>query len=810
MMGRPLLGPLVMALVHRRQLLLFQVVPTVLLLVVAALPLIDGSGTLFYRDVSTTHLPLTEAFAHGLEAGRLPLVDPHRASGQALVGNPNAVALYPTRLLHAFMDPLRVHNAHFWIHWLLAPFAGWWLGRAFGLRHAAAWTVGVAWASSGFFLSQMNLMNLVAGATLAPALVAAARDLRVRVEGRTVLALGLLWGLLLVAGDPSFAALALFAATVAFGRPRSSRSLAGAGLALGAGTLLAAPQLVELLRILPTSFRGFWEMSPRAVLAQSWDPRSVLELFLPLAFGGPDLGFWGFGVHGGNPPLFHSLSPGPVALALAVCGSLPGPRSAARRWALVLCGVGVFVALGAFNPAVRAALALPGASVLRYPVKAWLLVALALSLLAGSGAERLLRGGRRVPTIVFGGLAVLYAGTFVAVARFGSLLVERAGALSGGRVLPEVLAVQPARWTAIALTGLLFVLAALAVVRLVRAERAVAILGVLLLGGTGVLLGPLVDIDATAAYRSDDPELALPAGVGPDNRIAHGSLRGLFPGTGDASGFLRSLPDRRLHWLARLHARQLVPASGVAHGLRYAYNPSTEGLDTFTVFALSRAVPRLPDDEHRVRLLQRTGVDRLVLDRALDGSVDLGAPIATLPGALVPTRVWALDAPPAVRLAHVVREAPSLDAALEVLVGPDFDPATDVVVAGGASTHRGSEEGTPVSSARRPGTAVILASEAEVLDVETRSPDGGVLVTDRAWLPLWTARIDGIETPVRVVDGFLLGVDVPAGVRRVRFEVDRRPFRVGIVLSVAGLLLLVGIADRFRFGVALPGRNRGP
>ncbi|MEM7355244.1 MAG: hypothetical protein AAF657_30820, partial [Acidobacteriota bacterium] len=395
---------------------LFYVAPTLLLLILAAWPLISGSGTLYTRDVLTSHFPLKSSQAEALRAGELPLIDPYRAGGQPLLGNPNALPLYPDNLLYLFASTLWALNAHFWLHLLLAPLAFYWLGRAWGLSRPAAWAGAVCYVSSGFFLSLLNLYNLVAGAALAPALVAACLDAATRQQKskpyRGVLALaGALWGLLILAGDPLFAAVAVllaFTALVARGDlPRRWRGFGlPLGLALACGTLIAAPMLIEFFRILPLSYRGYWQFSIRAALSQSWDPRSAVEWLLPFFFGRPDFTFWGTRFYGGNPPLFYSFYPGLLSLALiALAGR---PRSRAAWWAWAATAGGLFLAIGAWNPVVRWLYLLPGASALRYPVKLWPLVAVGCAMLCAIGFERLLENGPRRLARIIGALAVFY------------------------------------------------------------------------------------------------------------------------------------------------------------------------------------------------------------------------------------------------------------------------------------------------------------------------------------------------------------------------------------------------------------------
>ncbi|MCZ7651915.1 MAG: hypothetical protein M5U13_12450 [Thermoanaerobaculia bacterium] len=118
---------------------------------------------------------------------------------------------------------------------------------------------GGLYACSGFFASLLNLANVASGAALAPALAAAALGVAGPGRRRMPATFALLWALLLLAGDPMTAALALLlalsAAALLRGRTAGWGRLAAG---LGLGSLVALPQVVEMLRILPVSFRGFW------------------------------------------------------------------------------------------------------------------------------------------------------------------------------------------------------------------------------------------------------------------------------------------------------------------------------------------------------------------------------------------------------------------------------------------------------------------------------------------------------------------------------------------------------------------------
>ncbi len=778
---------------------LAYVAPTLLLLVLAVWPLIRGTGTLYTRDVLTSHYPLKASQAEALRRGELPLIDPYRAGGQPLLGNPNALPLYPDNLLYLVASPLWALNAHFWLHLLLAPAAFYWLGRSWGLGRAAAWAGGVCYAASGFFLSLLNLYNLVAGAVLAPAFIAACLDAcggegpddetHGRVGRRAVVA-GMLWALLVLAGDPMFAAQALLlaiGAVIAHRRRLVFRTatlrLAGA---LGCGLLIAAPMLIEFARILPLSYRGYWQFSIRAALAQSWDPRSALEWLLPFFFGRPDFSFWGSRFYGGNPPFFYSLFPGVLCLCLIALSGWPRRRAAIWAWAAAAGGL--FFAAGAWNPIVRLLYHLPGASALRYPVKLWLVVAIGCSLLCALGFERLLDGGRRRLARIMAGAAVFYLAVWGLLLWSPPWVAASLRALDAERLNEATLARESARWSALCFLSL-FTLALFALALLAGRKRRFATGATLLavhLVSQGFFLAALFDADDTEHYRRPP---ALLTSIPEDSIVVHGGFRDLFGR--QAISPLTAFPDPRFFWLARRQAAQLYPFAGIAQGRRYELNHSPEGLDSFFSVSLAQAIQGM-DDTRRLRLLAASGVDTLILDRELaPDAMALARQVATAPDSIpggIGTFVYRLPSAAApVSLLGQVWRAPQMNRALEILSSPDFDPQTAVVLPGVG----------PESSAAS-GRLDVLSDEVEELEVTTSSKAGGVLLTQRAYLDLYRATIDGRPAPTVVANLHRLAVEVPPGEHRVRLWIDRRPTRIGWTAALLGVAGICWMAIRNR------------
>lgn len=755
--------------------------PASLALAVAVAPLVGGGRTLFLRDVFNTHLPMKQAEAEALRAGHLPLVDPYRAGGQPLAGNPNAVPLYPDNALYRIAPTLWALNAHFWLHLLIAPFAMFWLGRRLGLSREAAWAAGVVYATSGYVLSNLCFYNLIAGVALAPGLIAALLETTGERPGRGAVATAVLWALLLLGGEPLLAGVALALAVGAGLTMAGWRRvhLLRVGLALLVGTLLAAPQLVELLRILPLSFRGHFGYGGGSGTVESFDPRQALEWLLPFPFGRLDrLGdFWGSRFYTDRPPYYPALYPGLLALALLAASGRPAGRRAAW-WAWGSVGLGVGLALGRFNPL---AAWLFGSGTLRYPIKLWLAVAIGGAVLCGLGYERTLQAAdgaaRRPLGRALAGLAlILLLGWLALVVRAGAarslLRTLIPGGFGGAFVEHERL-----RWAGLCLVSLAALALLALLVRMVGRRPALG--GVLLTVHAGLqlwLLRPLYPTDDVASYREPP---ALLAEVPPEARVVHGSFLDLFGPNQVGDG---QFPAPELRWVERRAFAELFPFAGPLFGRRYELNCSAEGLDSFLARVAQGAVANL-DDVRRVRLLRAFGVDRLLLERPLEPAAEgLVRLLRAQPSYGREIRVYAIEGAPAVFLAAHVRYAPDINAAIAQLVRPEFDASTSTVLAGDR-----------VARDWAPGVVRLLGADVESLVAEVVAPAGGVLVVERSHLPIYRAWIDGRPAPLLVANLYRMGVEVPAGTHLVRIATDRRPLVAGLALAALAALALAGL-----------------
>lgn len=776
-----------------KRFVLLYVAPLVLLLAAVFLPLIRGTETLYLRDVMNSHFPMKWSQAEAMRHGTLPLLDGYRAGGQPIAGNPNAVPFYPTNLLYLVAGTFWAMNAQFWIHLLLAPFAFYWMARSFGLGREPAWAAGACYTLSGFYLSHLSFYNLIAGATLAPALVASClrlADPRHDTAGRwSAPVTALLWGLIFLGGDPMMALLAFALAGLALLVTwRVRRGWCGFGrfallaASFAAGSLLALPQIVEFRRILPLSFRVQWGYTPLVATVASWDPHQLVEWAIPFFFGRPDVlgpgSFWGTRYFTDTPPYYLSLYPGLLALGLVAASGRP--RGLAASWAWIAALGGLFASLGRFNPLVNAFFQHAGNMAFRYPVKFWLPVAMGAALLCGLGFGRLFEEGsggawRRL-RFVLGGLALGLGAWWI----FLSFLPGPAGRFVGLVVAgqkPPFVANERLRWAGLCLLSLVALLALALCLGWMRRRPAAG--GAALLAVHAAvqlfLLRPLFPTDAVKPYLVKPPALAqVPRGL----LVVNPNFNYLF---GPSSLRQGKFPDPGMHWMERRAFYELYPFSGPVFGLRYELNTAPEGLDTFLARMAQGSLKGATDDQ-RMQLLAAWGVGRVLTDRVVRSSS--AKLLATYPSFGWTLYVW--DVPRRSAEAFMARRvafAPHLNEANKLLLRPDFDPRTDAVIAG---------RGRPLATAG--GSARVLKNEAERVEIDAAAGAGGsYLVVQRANL-LLEATVDGKPAPVETANLYRLAVKLPAGRHRVILATDRRPLHRAAWAVLLGLALLPGLA----------------
>ena len=748
-----------------------------------SVPTVLGRRTFYLRDVFLTHLPEKAFGAAELAQGRIPAFNPSWGLGQPFRGNPNALAFYPGNLFYLVLPFWSAFNLHYALHWLLALFAMRALARGLGQSPVAALFAGITYAGSGWLLSALTFYNVLTVVAWWPLAMLGAV-----LGGRRGLALGgIACGLALLGGEPVTATLGLVPLLyVAISRHGRRRGVLTA-VAIGAvGLLIALPQVVATLRVLPFTVRGGLGMNASQAADFRLHPLRLLELFVPFPFGrptylGPD-GIWAGSVLSGV-PLFLTLYAGILALWLGL--------AAARRhrgWALLaLAGPLVAVLAGLSGEL----LVKVGFGLFRFPEKFVLWLGLALPILAGWGLERALNEGlgawRRRAAIV-GGLMLFTAGASTVAGPFlvagVTRTLESKGALAAGladdqqSLALSLLTTQIASWRlALLVAGAALLLAFLVTrPRVARPWQATLLVGLQL--ATLVQLYPLVTTDRTDLYREPAPWTRR---MGPGAAV-HSAVQG-YPSWGPSPHY--GLPNGPHRPVDHFWAINLGAAPGVLHGLTYPLGPDLEGMHTLLFKPMLDALPAL-DWQQRVHWLRSVGIEAIArFDDPADSEVP-GLRLLDRAEALgVKTRLDAVENPaPPVWWPRMLNPVFDVENARS-LVTNNPDPITSVAVAVGRQEHLPAHD--PAGKVR------LLSSAPDRLEIETEG-GGGIAVIRRAWQPLLVAREGTRELTTRPVNLNLLGVEVPAGHHRIVLEASAWPeILAGCVALLALIVALLGL-----------------
>jgi hypothetical protein len=730
-------------------------------------PAVIGQRTLAFRDTDRLFTPVRTLVVEALRDGRLPLWNPHEATGRPLFAEGSHSVLHPLSLALAFLAPDAV-DALLLAGLGLAALGAHLLARGLGASGPAAAAAGAGYALSGFAVSMTGNQLFLVGLSTLPWVLWAAR-----LAGG-----GARWGPVATAlatasafrsGDTQAAgvgvALGLALAAEAGGR----RGLLRALLGVGAGVLLAGVQVAATAALLPFTTRALplhdaertlWALHPARLL--EWVIPGLVRgpiAEVPLGAGGAPVDFpFAESVHLGAPLL--------VAAALAV------PRAgdaARRRLALVLlasAGVLLWLALGHRLGARLALDLLPVVNQLRFTEKYMAPLGLCLAALAALGVDAF--AAAPLGRLARWGLAVAAAAAAGALA---ALLL----AADGTRALAVDLLGAPGAFHRDRLAaGLPHLAAALAAV--LAADR---------LRGAPARAGGLalaIALSASAASRLGthlgDPAahaLVTPLRLrsdGPAPRLAHPVEGQLLPSehadSVDAS--------------ARQRATVLAESTNVAFRVdafgQYTPLPSrrSEALAKALGLSQARQARRFAVD-HVALPLPVTPLFRRIADDAAAGGVPLARdPVRRYELWAVPHRPWAF-------FAERVLAVDGPGRAQQVLL---------------ALMARGDDGAVALEAAAAPPLAPgrVLGAErrAERVVVDAEAAGPALLVVQDAWWPGWRAEIDGAPAELLPADVLVRAVPFPAGRHRLVLTYDPPEVAAGLAISGAGLLALLGLA----------------
>jgi hypothetical protein len=744
----------------------------------------------YYRDLVVAFFPLRRFGIEGLLHGEMRFWNAYVHEGEPL--SMPAIS-YPLDLLQLLVPDERGFSLLLALHVPVAAVAFLCLGRRLGLSPLAAAGAALVYSLGGFTLSCLNLYVYLLAAAWAPVVVvgvlhAAEGGARRTAEGALLTALAIsTLGMEIVLQ-------ALLVGLVLAWRPREpGRVVRAAGmLALACG--LTAPLLLFLRDVVPQGGRA-GGMPVDVVLAYSVHPLSLLQVVVQRFFGDlSDLpgSWWGQNFFPSGYPYFQSLYLGATVLGVALVGAT---RPSAWRWRMIaLAGLALVIALGYWGGLGPVVALHPALRMLRFPVKAFFTVHVAVSLFAGAGLQALLSGvegaWRRFAVIASSAGALLVLALLLPVALPGAYRWFLEGFLPPGRPWPAM-AETGALVLRDAARGGAFALVAGLVAAAVARSRASAVFGTLatlgLVAGDLLSAGAGVNSMVTPAFYQLTPDVAaaLPR-LRSEGRAftcePHDSLT-------FAAAIAERTRDRRPldPWSYGVLVETLYPNTNVPAAVPTAY-----GVDHTRFYSPSRVFTRGEADCHpfpaiRDRL-RRAGVARVLsLDPLDDPALALQGEIR--PPALDPLvlHVYALTgALPLRSVASAVRTAADAES-VEARADLPFLQSGGTVL----------EDAGPEVAGVRGELQTLEESPGKVrLDVSAAGPTA-VVVRD-TFAPGWTARVNGEPAPISRADGRHLAVRVPAGRSEVSLRYVPPHLRPGLLLAAASAVVVAAGLQRRR------------
>lgn len=744
-------------------------------------PVIGGRSTLFYRDLYRQYMGTARLLSG--EAGIVPdlLWDPLLNGGQPLLGNPNRFVLYPTRGLYRLVDAVTGLNLEIVLHLLLGAVGAFLLARRLRLGPWPAAVASLAWSLGGISVSLTSHLGRFIAFQWMPLAFLAAEGLargRRRDAWWAVLVgvIGLQW----LSGG--FEVVLATAATVlgwaaARAGPSTGRAVGRAGAALAAGTGLAAVQVIPAAAMVLRSDRSGL-LGEGSILYWSVHPLRLLELAVPGLFGPIDVAevtgrYWGERLVDGGIPYFSTLYLGAAALVLALYGARGrGADRRLRRLLVIAAAGGIVLALGRHLPGAAALVAaLHRIVIVRFPVKATVLLAAPVALLAGFGAERVLASGAGRAMAATAALAAC-AGLAWAVTAAAPELAQRVLAALFGEAVPGMTAGVAAALghTALALAGLAVVLA------LPRKAWTGPLLALVVAADLGTAASAFLPRGPRWMLREPPPAVAL---------VKAAARGGRFYRAPDPIPMALRLPADRAWASAMAYETTLDRYLGATYGIPMIFHPDDARLATHRYAALARRVAVVPPA--RLRAVLELADVRAVMGPGAAGPPWLTDRVPVASRAVSPLTL-ARTAFPHGRAWFVgrFRRVTGAEAAARAVTAPGFDPRAVVILDGAPRVPRlpfGPETGLGVFRIAAPGAGWVVFSVP--------------------WAPGMEVDLDGRRVPAIPADGPFTAAAVGAGPHRVRLIYRPPEVAAGVAVSVLTLLVLLGLMARPR-----PARGR--
>lgn len=239
--------------------------------------------------------PWREMVLKSWASGHVPLWNPYELAGTPLLANSQSAALYPPHIvlgvLHVPTAPAMTILA--WLHLFWAGLGTYLLARRLGASKEGALVAGASFELSAFLLTWTGLPSVITTVSWIPWVLAGALTLFESATLKRAVLLSAAIGMMILSGHLQFVAYGFMALVLlaigTAGAAKRAKPLLPISLAMIAGVMLAAPQLLPVLQYGQFSHRRgtATEDGYTAYTAGAIKPFELGNLFTPYALGSP-------------------------------------------------------------------------------------------------------------------------------------------------------------------------------------------------------------------------------------------------------------------------------------------------------------------------------------------------------------------------------------------------------------------------------------------------------------------------------------------------------------------------------------------
>lgn len=359
-------------------------------------------------DLLDLHLPFKQILHRTWPQRQIPLWEPDLSLGFPVVGEGQSGPFYPPNIIFSFLPPHLGLALSIVSSFILAALFSYLYSRSINLSRFSSLVAALSFTFSAFFVTRLKHVNLIAVSAWTPFLFWTAKKLFAtrKLRFAALAALGL--NMQFLAGHPQMTFFSLFIFLIYFlfeaGRsikdngfavafPLASLSLL---ITLGLGIGLSAVQILPTLELTQLTQRQ--EYTLQTASAYPFHPKNLLTLISPYYLGNPATGsysenirltgvFWENASYIGLLPLILALW-----TALSSLIKLKQKRFSYQLFFLGLSLLSLLLMLGRFTPLFSTLWQLvPGFSLFRFPTRFNLFLIFSLSILAGTGAKKLVQ-----------------------------------------------------------------------------------------------------------------------------------------------------------------------------------------------------------------------------------------------------------------------------------------------------------------------------------------------------------------------------------------------------------------------------------